>query len=222
MNPKVRVKAQRGFVPYVGRKEEGEFLSDCLKDALRGNGCSIFVCGEPGIGKTRLVSTVLDEVEASSNCLVLKGQAYQYEKPLAYQPFTQAIRHLHRINLSQKDFEKVLNPYRPCFQLLLPDIGNLENNNFQEQPAAKYGLFEGLLSLFLSLSENHPLVLFIDDLHWMDEQSLELFSYIAHQIDCFPIALLGCYRDAEVLPDGTLARLLSQLKRADSLLIMHR
>jgi predicted ATPase len=177
-------KMQRRLIPYVGRQEERKFLTDCLKEALDGHGGNIFVCGEPGIGKTRLTLTVLDELESALGCFVLKGKGHQREKPLAYEPFVEAIRSLCRMKrFAPKEFEQLLGPYRSYFYLLFPEIGQeagflpygVSPEGSLQESQAKYALFEGVLQLFLSLSDQQPFVLFLDDLHWMDEASLELF-----------------------------------------------
>lgn len=78
-------------VPFVGREEEREFLRARLDEGMAGNGCSVFIRGSPGIGKTRLALTALEEVEREGS-LVLHGKAHWRETPYVYESFVEAYR----------------------------------------------------------------------------------------------------------------------------------
>ncbi len=209
-------------VPFVGRKDEREFLSARLDEVMAGNGCSIFILGSPGIGKTRLALTALEDIEREGG-LVLHGKARWRETPYVYEPFIEALRELRRRRkpFTSKELNKLIEPYRQDLALLLPELAGKQTEavdfDYPIQVVDKYAFFEKVFQFFLNLSDYQPLYLLFDDAHWMDENSLELLGYIARQITHFPIALIVCYREAEVDEKGPLAQLLYELKREDAM-----
>jgi predicted ATPase len=59
----------------------------------------------------------------------------------------------------------------------------------------------------------HPLLLVLDNLHWADESSLELLTYLARHLDCQRILFVGTYRDSELAPSHRLNTLFTNLQR---------
>jgi DNA-binding SARP family transcriptional activator len=203
-------------IPLVGRREEREFLRKQLREVEGGNGGVIFINGAPGIGKTSLVSAALGELE--DKWLILSGKSYQRDLPYAYEPFVEILRSLRRLRrpLSSQELEGLMRPSLPQLQVLLPE---LRASSAEPQPTPMspdiYSIFEDVLQLLLRLSDYHPLCLFLDDTHWMDIHSIQLFEYIAGRILHFPIVLIACYREAEISKTGNFARLVHELKRTN-------
>lgn len=202
-------------IAFIGRKGEQETLRRRLKETQAGHGCSIFIRGAPGIGKTRLALTILEELPAP--WLILSGKAYG-ERLWAYEPFVEVVRSLRRrrIPFSEDELERLMKPYLPQLNALFPGVVPCSTDLPPISAVNLYFLFEGVLQFFLKLSDDHPLCLFLDNAHWMDVHSIQLFAYIARRITHFPIALIACYREGEMGEEDTLAQLVYALRREDA------
>src|SRR5437660_1419191 len=78
-------------------------------------------------------------------------------------------------------------------------------------------LWEGALGLLSALSKMHPLLLVLDDLHWADDSSIELLTYLAHHIQDQRILILGTCRDGELPPQHKLHTLIADLRREQAI-----
>jgi predicted ATPase len=98
----------------VGRRSEGERLTDAIGRARRGQGSIVLIGGEAGVGKTRLA----EEVATSSKGLVLEGAA-SYAGTIAYGPVVAAFRSLLRASPTALDG---CGQLRPHLALILPEL----------------------------------------------------------------------------------------------------
>ncbi len=161
----------------VGRVGEFVRLVEAYHSSAQGQPRLVTVTGEPGIGKTRLVTEFLTWASGQGASL-LRGRAFETGGDLAYQPFTDAIR---RVLRSEPDPKTLLSPvWWAELSRLLPEL--LER--FPDLPTpvsdtavARTRLFEAITRLGLSFAARGPLVVFLDDLQWADEASLELMAY---------------------------------------------
>jgi predicted ATPase len=135
--------------------------------------------GEAGIGKTRLAATFLDWVKAQG-AEVLEGRAFQTSRRLPYQPLIEALR----TRLEQEhDLRQWLgDPWLAELSHLLPDLRErypdlprLTING----PFASSRLFEALARLSQALASQAPLLIFADDVQWVDAATLDVFQYLA-------------------------------------------
>ena len=82
-----------------------------------------------------------------------------------------------------------------------------------EPEAARFRLFDSITSFLKNVSQSHPLMLVLDDLHWADQSSLRLLEFVARESGESRLLLVGCYRDTELSRQHTLAETLAQLSR---------
>src|SRR3989442_9313376 len=87
--------ARPGLTRFVGREEESARLRELLEEAMRGKGSLVLVYGEPGVGKTRLVSELATRA-CDRGVQVLTGRAYETEGMPPYLPFTDPLSHYVR------------------------------------------------------------------------------------------------------------------------------
>lgn len=200
---------------FVGRQEEVACLRQCLAEAVQHKGSVALVAGEPGLGKTRLVSEIAIEA-ADRGFQVLNGRAYETEGMPPYLPFSEALSPYVR-DRSPQELAEVLGataPYvaklLPQLYQLLPDIPELPS---LDPEAERYRLFEGVTEFVLRLTAKAPLFLFLDDLHWADEATLLLLQHLARHVPEAPLLIVATYRDVEIDDRHPLASLLMDVTR---------
>ena len=80
---------------------------------------------------------------------------------------------------------------------LLTKLDGLERSPTIDPEQARFRLFFSIATFLKNLSQHHPLVLVLEDLHWADESSLLLLEFVPHDIGSSPILVIGTYRDIE-------------------------
>jgi DNA-binding SARP family transcriptional activator len=182
------------LIPLAGR---GQALSALLADwehVRAGRGRVSLVTGEAGSGKTRLIKTFLDAATSQRRAVVLKGRGYDLDPPVPYQALAEALSGvLHDDGGAVEGTLAALPPavladlclLCPAFRALRPDIPLAE-------PLADAGgrrrLFDAVAAFLAALcqaSAPDPLILFLDDLHRSDPDTISLLKHLAD-------ALAGC------------------------------
>ena len=198
----------------VGRVTEFVQMVEAYHGTAIGEPRFVTISGEPGIGKTRLANEFLTWA-ASQGATVLRGRAFEPGGGLAYQAVTEALRRYLR---SKPDLTNLLRPiWLAELSKLLPEL--LERYPdlpmpSQDETVARTRLFEAVARFGSSLATQAPVVLFIDDLQWADQASLELIAYSARRWleEQSPVLLVFTVR-AEALGNTNLQVWLSILRR---------
>lgn len=202
----------------VGREAELSELEDAWRQARSGRMCVVRVVGEPGIGKTRLVTELCRRAHADG-ATVLHGRSY--EDTLApYQPFVEALRQ-YVAACPVDELRLQMGTRRHVLARLVPELGAVEDATrsgggdvASEGAGDRYTLFEAVGSLLCDAARTHPAILVLDDLHWADEASLLLLRHVARAAADASLLILGTYRETEVHEDDPLSLALSELRRA--------
>jgi tetratricopeptide (TPR) repeat protein len=201
---------------FVGRRHELERLMGRLERAVRGEGGAVFITGEAGAGKSTLTQRFL--VEAALRIpearIISTDCSEQYGSGEPYQPFVDAFRDLltderggGRRNL--RDLARQLAPYWVQAIPVAGDIiaatmvtaAELKKTLGGATAAAapsEEALFFQYTELFLAAAAEHPLVLYVDDLHWADRASVALLGHLVRRIADKPALVVGTYRPADV------------------------
>ena len=187
----------------IGRERERAQLEVCLAEALAGRGSLVLLAGEAGVGKTTLARRAL----AGSDLDVLEGFGAQGGAS-AFGPIVEVLRSRLR---SEGGGRLIQGPLAAHLALLLPELG----------PAAPEGdratLFEAIRLALAAIAARHPSALFLDDLQWADDATLELLSALARSIDEQPLLILGAFRSDELPRGHPIRRMRSELRRAGHL-----
>ncbi|MBI5369269.1 MAG: tetratricopeptide repeat protein, partial [Planctomycetes bacterium] len=190
---------------FVGRKPELERLDRLLDGVLKCQGRFAVICGEAGVGKTRLV----EELKAGAfleGFRYLVGNCFEKEG-IFYQPFVEALREVNR-SIGQYDLEwegKMIGPLGRELARLVPELGERESVKKLPEPVAfgeredKLRLFDAVTRFFISLSRQEPVLLLLDDLHWADELTCELLHYFVRNTKKERVLLVINYRIEEII-----------------------
>jgi class 3 adenylate cyclase/DNA-binding SARP family transcriptional activator len=199
---------------FVGRSDAAAALQAQWTE-VRERGLRVVVlAGEPGIGKTRLV-TEFARTAHDDGATVLAGSCHE-ETFVPYQPFVQALRH-YIACCPPAELAVQVTPRRAQLAAILPE---LEDSRSPYGPTGlgaeqeRFRLFETVSSLLGDAAHLRPLVLFLDDLHWADQSSLLLLRHLARSAKGAPLMVLGTYRPVEVGDEHPLAEALAELRRA--------
>src|SRR5712692_3117244 len=198
--------------PLVGRAAA---FSQLVGSLQQGQPQAVLVVGEAGIGKTRLASEFVAWARAQG-AEVLSGHALEMDGRLPYQPLVEALRvRLEEENAPEDLLEDLwlaeLARLLPELRVRYPDLAAPT----EDELAAKIRLFEAVARLFDALAQRAPLVLFLEDLHWIDGASLDLVRYLGHSWikHGSRVLLLGTVRSDQLEPKSQLAIQLADLGR---------
>lgn len=204
----VRAGVAAAETPLIGRETELVHLRRMLREILRGQGRVVLLTGEAGIGKSRLIEELAAEA-TRHGCRVLLGRAYETEQILPFRPWVDALR--AGAITSEPDVLAGLPPgWRGELVRLFPEL-SAPGVRPPITPQDHVRLFEVVDALVAHVAARQPLILALEDLHWADELSLRLFSFIGRRLRARGQLLLGTAREEE-LPDAPiLRRLLHEL-----------
>jgi DNA-binding SARP family transcriptional activator len=195
--------------PLFGRQVELGRLRALLGEAIGGHGHVATVVGEAGIGKTRLISTLVADALAQG-CRVLIGHCHESDSILPFGPWVDACR-----SGEVSADEEILGALHPARRAeltrLLPEAG------MAGLPAASNGalpLFESVAELIEQVAARQPLVVVLEDLHWADEMSLRLLAFVSRRIPAWTALLIGTAREDELAHASMARRTVEELSHA--------
>ncbi len=194
--------------PLVGRSDELSLLSAALERAQAGRGRTVFVAGEGGVGKTRLVTSVAERA-AANGFTVAVGRGYPVETGVPYALFADALvpalRALDAPALAGAT-RGISGELGRLFPVLVPESAATRGDVARGDPAdAKARLFWSLSQLLGRLALRKPLLLILENLQWADEASLELLHFVARQPSRERLLILASYNSAQREAHRTLA-----------------
>jgi DNA-binding CsgD family transcriptional regulator/tetratricopeptide (TPR) repeat protein len=188
---------------FVGRRDEVAALTALCDRARAGEPGFAIVAGEAGVGKTRLVTELAGHADGSG-FTVLTGHCVELgAEGLPLAPLIDALRTLARAT-SRGELAEVLGPARRGLGRLLPELdpGAVLDEGRGAEPAADgiqvSQLLELVLGLLGRLSAKRPLLLILEDLHWSDQSTRELVSFLVRSLRGVRVVLLATYRSDEL------------------------
>jgi tetratricopeptide (TPR) repeat protein len=196
----------RRMARFVGRQHELELLESRLASAMTGRGQVVGIAGEAGIGKTRLLFEFRQRLGADRVAYV-EGHCLAYGSAMPYLPLLDILRHTCAIGETDTP-EEIGDKVRAALHAagmdaeeaapyLLQLLGVKEGTGplGQLSPEAIKGrTFETLRQMALRGSRRRPLVLAIENLHWIDRTSEEYLTSLVESLAGVPILLLLTYR----------------------------
>jgi DNA-binding winged helix-turn-helix (wHTH) protein/tetratricopeptide (TPR) repeat protein len=193
-------KAER--TKLVGRETTLRSLEGCLEKALKGQRQVVFVSGEAGIGKTRLVDGFTERAQNTYRVRVVTGQSVEgYGGKEAYYPIFEALGRLAR-GTSGARVVDILAKHAPTWIIQLPALVDSERFAALQQQAlgaTRDRMVRELCQALEVMTATDALVLVLEDLHWVDQSTVDLISAIARRRDSAKLLMLGTFRPADLI-----------------------
>ncbi|MEU8232525.1 BTAD domain-containing putative transcriptional regulator [Actinoplanes sp. NPDC048967] len=177
--------------PLVGRGDEVELLRGLVRAAAQGTGAAVWIEGEPGIGKTEVLTRALSDAD-EAGCGLFWGVAGELDRHTPLQVVTRALG----LAPTSED------PRRATIATELHAPGSGENDDAGPAIAA-----ERVLAYLRAACAITPIVLVVDDMQWADEASVLLWDRLVAATRHMPLLLVAAARPE---PNG---RELAQLRR---------
>jgi len=200
------VSAERGLTPLVGRERELELLLDGFERAKAGRGQAFSIISEAGVGKSRLLYEFRKAV-ANEDFTFLEGRCFSYSRGVAFHPIIDILKSNFDIKEGAGDQEikekvkKNLNligadesstlPY--LLELLSVEESGIDQISMSPE-ARKDRIIEALKRIILKGSEIRPLIMAVEDLHWLDKSSEDVARNVLESIPRARVLLILTYR----------------------------
>ena len=200
---------------FIGRTHDLAALRVLVEEAKNCQGHVALICGEAGIGKSRLVTEV-KTYAAQQGFLLLQGNCFQTDNSFPYAPLRDLLRtyltNTIEDNIDLEPYVHDLSKLLPDLPLLLPHLVILPSKEVPSDPEQeKRRIFTTLTHFITHETMRQPVVCVIEDLHWCDDATLEFLFSLMHRCSQRPLFFLFTYRDDEVQP--ALRHFLAQLNR---------
>jgi len=203
---RLEAAARRGLTRFVGRSAELEQLRGALDRASLGRGQLVAVVGEPGVGKSRLFWE-LTHSHRVHGWLIVQSASVSYGKASAYLPVIELLRGYFEIEgrddprkIREKVTGKVLTlapalgPVVPALLALLEVPVDEASWHALDPPQRRQQTLGAVKRLLLRESEVQPLVVVVEDLHWVDSETQALLDSLIESLPAARLLLLVNYR----------------------------
>ena len=195
----------------VGRDKESQHLQDAYHALQLGTGQIVAITGEAGLGKSRLVAELQAKIERQA-VLWYEGRCLSYTESVSYWPFQELIRQMLRIRVDEEtavvtqqlhynledwfspEDARANLPYIANFLNLTLDASMKEQLRHLDAEALQRRTFVAIRALIEAQAQHSPIVLFLDDLHWLDSASQTLLEYLLLLVEQLPVLFLLLYR----------------------------
>ncbi|MDP8929406.1 MAG: AAA family ATPase [Actinomycetota bacterium] len=201
---RIEAAAEHGLTPFVGREHELSVLRGYLEEALRGEGQVVFVAGEAGMGKSRLLLEFRDSLGEEVGWL--EGHCISFGRAIPYLPISEIVRQsfgveeaddeasiIRRVEERTSGWDERARTLVPYLKYLLnvdpgPAVVRMDPRERQA------GIFDALRTLVLLSSRRQPLVVLVEDLHWVDDKSEEALGALVDVVAGARLLLVLTYR----------------------------
>jgi class 3 adenylate cyclase/tetratricopeptide (TPR) repeat protein len=210
------IAVERGLTPLVGRERELAALREWFREVKAGRGQVVGIAGDAGLGKSRLVLEFRRALAQAGEAVTwLEGHCISFGQASPFLPLIELLRENFQIDEwdgAPEIIAKVeqgmrgmgeLEAYIPAIRYLLSvDPGDAALTTM-DGPARRRHLFAALRALSLRGAQRRPLVLVIEDLHWIDTSSEECLNTMLDAVAGVPLLLLVTYRIGYTPPFGS-------------------
>ena len=197
------VARRRGLTPFVGRETEVAMLGERWQQAREGMGQVVVISGEAGIGKSRLVQSLYERV-AHEPHVRLECRCSPYHQHSAFYPVVDLLERtvgLDRVDSAKtkcSKLEAVLAPLQLPVEAPVPLLAALLSIPLDEVYEAlsltsqqqRQRTLTTLLAMLTAWSEQHPVLLVVEDLHWVDPSTREFLDLLVDQVPTLPLCVV--------------------------------
>jgi predicted ATPase len=206
IDTRFRASVAKGLTPFVGRGNSLPALLEAFDKAKSGSGQVVGIVGEAGVGKSRLLLEMRNRIQ-QDNITYLEGRCIHFGGSMAYLPLLDILRSYYKIEEGDRanivktkikdkslNLDEKLNNVLPPFQELLSLKVDDEDFKKLEPQKKREKTFEAIRDLLIRMSQDRPLVIAIEDLHWIDNTTEEFIDYFIGWLPGTPILLIVLYR----------------------------
>jgi class 3 adenylate cyclase/tetratricopeptide (TPR) repeat protein len=203
---RIGASVAKGLTRFVGRKNSMAVLMDVYKKMRTGSGQVVGLVGEAGVGKSRLLLEFV-HLLAPDESIYLEGRCLHYGSTMSYLPVLDIIRSYFGIKTNDSDLiirtklanrldqlNTNLKPSLAAFQEVLGIKSDQDAFSSLDPQHKRERTFEAIRDLFLRISQDHPLIIAVEDLHWIDGTSEDFLDYLLGWLANSKIMLLLLYR----------------------------
>ena len=186
---RIGAAAVKGLTRFVGRKQSMAALMEAYEKVKDGGGQVVGMVGEAGVGKSHLLLEFRNQLP-KDEFSYMEGRCIHFGGAMGYLPFLDILRAyfgikegereaiikkriVERVLKLDQNLKGILPPLQDLLSLKVEDEGYLK----LEPKGRRERVFEALRDLFLRESQERPLVIAIEDLHWIDKTSEEFLDY---------------------------------------------
>ena len=212
---RIGASVAKGLTRFVGRKNSMAILLDVFGKVKSGSGQVVGLLGEAGVGKSRLLLEMRNMLP-EDEYIYHEGQCLQYGGSMPYLPLLDILRSYLVIKEGDREFlikkkmeEKILGldeklkSVIPPFQDLLSLKVNDEDFSKLEPKEKRERTFEAIRDMLVRGSQERPLILTVEDIHWIDKTSEEFLNYMIGWLPNTAILLILLYRPEYTHPWGS-------------------
>jgi predicted ATPase/class 3 adenylate cyclase len=200
------VSAERGLTPFVGRNRELDLLLDGFERSKAGRGQAFSIIAEAGVGKSRLLYEFRKAV-ANEDVTFQEGKCLSYSRDVTYHPVIDIVKSNFDIKEGDEDYDireklkRGLNVLRADEASTLPyllELLSVKDSGVDTKTlspeAIKDRIIEAIVRMPIKASQIRPLILAIEDLHWIDKSSENVFKAVLDSIAGEKVFLIFTYR----------------------------
>jgi class 3 adenylate cyclase/tetratricopeptide (TPR) repeat protein len=210
---RLEVRAEGGLTPFVGRGREMRTLFERFEEAKAGNGQVVLVTGEPGIGKSRLLTEFRRRL--TDDFTWLEGHCISFVRSSPFSPMIDLLK--RNFHIEEEDAEAAvdakiqrgvvllgedLRPTLPYFRSLLSVDPCDETVRAMDPRQRRAGIFGAVRTLMERASEVRPQILVLEDLQWMDKATEEYVVFAADSVATHRVLCILSYRTGYSPPLG--------------------
>jgi predicted ATPase len=196
----------RGLTPFVGRQQELEILYQALARVQTGHGQVVALVGDAGVGKSRLVYEFLQS-HRTQGWQVLESASVSYGKATPYFPVMDLLKRYCQVDDGDDvrtvrakvtgqvlTLDETLQDTLPALLALLDAVPEDSPFGQLDPPQRRQRTLDALKRLLLRESQERPLLLVFEDLHWIDTETQALLDRLGDSLPTTPLLLLVNYR----------------------------
>ncbi len=201
-------------VPFVGRSDELAHLSTLFSNAGGGQRELVLIGGEPGIGKSSLAAAIARQVDAAG-CTVLYGRCLEVSNA-PYQPFVEALDHYVRLappDLLDTHVAQFGGELARLVPALTRRVPHAKAPSVSDADTERYLAFAAAAGLISGITQERPVLLVLEDLHWADMATLQLLRHLISNSQRMSMLVLGTFRSSETTRDHALSDTFAALWR---------
>jgi len=195
-----------GLTAFVGRDSELRLLMDRWQQACSGEGQVALLSGEAGIGKSRILREMCEQL-GTGPCAIVRYQCSPYGTNTAFLPVIDQLRSTAGFNKNDSEddcldkLEQLIRKTSDNIDAIGPFLAalmSLPGNRYPELDMTpmkqKLETIEVLVEQLASLARRKPVVVLVEDVHWIDPSTLEVFDAFVECVQELPVLMIFTHR----------------------------